>query len=104
MNYCGPKGIPLSGFLQWDQTDQDAALMWQSHESRRYPDGTHPDDWDPAEGGSSRAYHPHIDVHPGAALLEAASSTDDFQQAGKGAHVHLAAGPASDCPRCTQQD
>jgi hypothetical protein len=103
MDYCGPRGIPLSTFLDWDQQDQDAALMWQAHEARRFPDGTHPDDWDPAEGGDRRAFHTHIDVHPGAALLEAAMNTDDFKQAGRGAHVHLVRGEAPGCDRCTPQ-
>ncbi len=35
MAYCGPRGIPLTEFLAWDETDQDAALAWQSYESRR---------------------------------------------------------------------
>ena len=30
MDYCGPKGIPLSSFLSWTVDDQDAALWWQA--------------------------------------------------------------------------
>lgn len=99
MAYCGPRGIPLSVFLTWHQNDQDAALAWQAHESRRYPDGTHPDDWNEERGGSRRAYHAHVDVHPGAVLIEAAQGTEDFQNT-RGAHVHLARGPVTDCERC----
>lgn len=99
MAYCGPRGIPLSKFLHWHQTDQDAALAWQAHESRRYPDGTHPDDWSEERGGSRRAFHAHVDVHPGAVIIEAAQSSEDFQ-ATRGAHVHLAHGPVTECPRC----
>lgn len=100
MAYCGPRGVPLSKFLTWHQTDQDAALAWQAHESRRFPDGTHPDDWNEERGGSRRAYHSHVDVHPGAALLEAAQQSEDFAAAGRGAHVHLVRGASADCSRC----
>lgn len=100
MSYCGPRGIPLSQFLEWDQADQDNALAWSAHESRRYPDGTHPDDWDEEIGGSRRAYHAHVDKHPGAALLEAAQASEDFLAIGRGAHVHLVGGAAAECVRC----
>jgi hypothetical protein len=100
MAYCGPLGIPLSRFLEWEQADQDSALGWQAYESRRFPDGTHPDDWNEERGGTRRAYHAHIDVHPGAALLEAAQASEDFQAAGRGAHVHLVRGTVTNCRRC----
>lgn len=100
MAYCGPRGIALSVFLSWNQNDQDAALAWSAHESRRYPDGTHPDDWNEERGGSRRAYHPHVDVHPGTALLEATQASEAFQQAGRGASVHLVRGAVTECPRC----
>jgi len=103
MAYCGPQGIPLDTFLGWPQASQDAALMWQAHEGRRYPDGTHPDDWDPEQGGSRRAFHTHIDVHPGAQLIETAMNSPDFAAAGKGAHVRLVPGDAAACTRCGQQ-
>jgi hypothetical protein len=46
MAYCGPKGLPLSQFLAWPESDQDAALTWQAHEARKCTEcGTHPDDW-----------------------------------------------------------
>lgn len=28
MEYCGPRGIPYTQFIGWDQIDQDAALAW----------------------------------------------------------------------------
>lgn len=28
MDYCGPRGIPHSRFLSWEQDDQDKALAW----------------------------------------------------------------------------
>jgi hypothetical protein len=51
MAYCGPRGIPLSAFLSWDDADQDAAIQWQSYEGQRCPGcGTHPDDWTDGNG------------------------------------------------------
>jgi hypothetical protein len=100
MDYCGPRGIALSAFLGWDQADQDAALAWSADKSRRYPDGTHPDEWDESKGGSRQAYHPHVNVHPGAALIAAVQSTEEFEEAGPGAHVHLVRGSAAECRRC----
>lgn len=37
MAYCGPRGIPLSEFLNWHPDDQQAALAWQSEESLKCP-------------------------------------------------------------------
>jgi hypothetical protein len=71
MAYCGPKGIPLSAFLSWDDGDQEAALVWQGHEARRCPScGTHPDDWDPARGGRRDAYAAEVVVCPGCRELD----------------------------------
>jgi len=45
MAYCGPRGIPLSTFLAWDDESQDAALTWARHEAMRCPScGAHPDE------------------------------------------------------------
>lgn len=101
--YCVPKGIPLSQFLSWSQADQDAALEFTAHEARRFPDGTHPDDWDETTGGSRKAFHTHVNVHPGARLIESALASEDYQQAGRGAHVHLVGGSAAACDRCTRE-
>ena len=35
MAYCGPRGIPLSKFLNWPADDQAAALSWQAEEWSR---------------------------------------------------------------------
>jgi hypothetical protein len=52
MDYCGPRGIPLSAFLTWPDPDQDAALYWQKRERERCGScGTHPDDWRRQFGG-----------------------------------------------------
>lgn len=37
MAYCGPRGIPLSKFLQWSPDDQQAALAWQADQDERCP-------------------------------------------------------------------
>lgn len=90
MAYCGPRGIPLSRFLSWDQADQDAALAWQTYEARRCPGcGTHPD-----EG----AKHFHIDVCPTCIQLEKTRQSDDAKA--RGAHVLPALGKTAECTRC----
>lgn len=94
MAYCGPRGIPLTEFLAWDETDQDAALAWQSYESRRCRAcGHHPDE---------PARHPHIDVCPDCVQLERARALEDAKV--PGAHVHLAAGTAGTCSRCLAEN
>jgi hypothetical protein len=103
MAYCGPRGLPLSEFLDWEQADQDAALGWQARENQRYPDGTHPDDWDESRGGSRRPYHVHMSVHPAAALIANAQASDRFRALGPGAHVHLARGSGADCQTCLRE-
>lgn len=35
MAYCGPRGIPLSTFLQWPADDQAAALSWLAEDRLR---------------------------------------------------------------------
>lgn len=45
MAYCAPRGIALSAFLAWPQSDQDAALAWVAFESERCQQcGMHPVD------------------------------------------------------------
>lgn len=79
MAYCAPKGIPLSQFLTWPKTDQDAALAWQSHEARRCSQcGTHPDDYDPDAGGRRHAWHPAVEVCEGCAAT--ARGQESLQQ------------------------
>lgn len=61
MDYCGPRGIPHSHFLgglnEWTPDDYQKALAWQLHEQRRCSScGTHPDEWDPEQGGDPHAY------------------------------------------------
>lgn len=91
MGYCGPRGIPLSTFLSWDQSDQDAALEWAGYESRRCNScGYHPD-----EGGA----HAHVDVCPGCVELERRREGEDLKNL-RGAHVRLARGTAATCERC----
>ena len=71
MDYCGPRGIPLSVFLDWPVEDQDAALAWQSLENARCPGcGTRTVDWEPELGGSRTAWTPSIRVCQGCVQLE----------------------------------
>jgi hypothetical protein len=46
MDYCGPRGIPHSTFLEWSASDRDKALWWLIHERERCPScGTRPEEW-----------------------------------------------------------
>lgn len=90
MDYCGPRGIPLSEFLSWDDDDQDAALLWQAHESRRCSGcGTHPEEWDPATGGRRDAYKPELRMCPGCMQLEQRRAQLADGPAMHGAHLVL---------------
>jgi hypothetical protein len=90
MAYCGPRGIPLTTFLSWADSDQDAALQWQVHESRRCPScGTHPDVWDPAEGGDRFALTAEPFVCRGCERLEQLQGSDAIPQDVKGMHLRL---------------
>jgi hypothetical protein len=102
MAYCGPKGIPLSQFLAWDKTDQDAALAWQQHENRRCSGcGTHPDDWNEKAGGDRHAWHAEHAACPGCAALEHHRELPEMQDNRiKGLQLRLAPGPNGTCPRC----
>lgn len=93
MAYCGPRGIPLSRFLSWPVTDQDAALAWSSHEGRRCRCGHHPD-----EPGD---VHAHMEQCPGCLRLEQLTSSTQAKDAGRGARAVLVAGAARACPRCS---
>lgn len=37
MAYCGPRGIPYDGWLEWDDTSRAAALAWAEREADRCP-------------------------------------------------------------------
>lgn len=90
MGYCGPRGIPLSTFLSWPQNDQDAALAWAGHESRRCSScGHHPDAGDQV--------HVHVDVCRGCAAREAATKAAKDVP---GAHLRMAQGTKGTCPDC----
>lgn len=89
MAYCGPRGIPLSVFLSWDDQDQDAALAWQAHEARRCPScKTHPDEWDPDTGGRRDAYTADVAVCPGCRNLDTAKA-NNADKVPAGAHLIL---------------
>jgi hypothetical protein len=93
MAYCGPKGIPLSTFLSWHPDDQEAALVWQAHESRRCRScGYHPDDG---------PVHTHVDVCPGCVANEQRSRSDDSKV--RGGQIKLATGTTDQCERCTHE-
>lgn len=89
MAYCGPRGIPLSVFLSWDQADQDAALTWAAHEARRCPAcHTHPDEWNEDTGGRRDAYHAELVICPGCRALDAIRDREADSKH-QGAHLLL---------------
>lgn len=89
MDYCGPRGLPLSQFLSWSEDDQQAALAWQSRDAARCKDcGTHAEDWDPEQGGSRDAYHVVIRECQGCVELQRTHDNPQLQQA-RGVHLHL---------------
>lgn len=104
MAYCGPRGIPLSAFLEWPEWDQDAALGWQAHESRRCGScGTHPDDWNPKRDGDREAYHAEDVQCPGCRETQAYSAHPEVTlraESVRGMHIRLAPGSRKSCPHC----
>ncbi|MFL6141571.1 MAG: hypothetical protein ACJ72N_06850 [Labedaea sp.] len=89
MAYCGPRGIPLSEFLSWRESDQQAALAWQAYESRRCAGcGSHPDDWDPDLGGDPRAWRAETRICQGCVELQRRHTEPDNQNV-RGLHIHL---------------
>lgn len=59
MEYCGPRGIPLSTFLQWPPDDQLAALSWSSEDRVRCPHcGTA--EWEWEEDGDAYRAEPRV--------------------------------------------
>jgi hypothetical protein len=93
MDYCGPKGLPLSEFLSWSQPDQDNALWWQAYESRRCGGcGTHPDDWD-----DPYAFHAESYTCRGCEFIQAKR---DAVADSPGQHIRLSVGAVNNCRRC----
>jgi hypothetical protein len=67
LDYCVPRGIPHSVFLEWDEDDQDKALAYQRLKARSCPScGTLPEDWEEDED----AYVGWHDNCSGCAALE----------------------------------
>lgn len=97
MAYCGPRGIALSTFLRWTQSDQDAALEWAAHEARRCSCGTHPDDW--AE--DPHAHHAHLSAQcPGCLARHRLTQRLGKDGLDPGVQVVLPRTSAAACPQC----
>jgi hypothetical protein len=102
MAYCGPKGIPLSTFLKWSESDQQAALAWQGHEARRHSCGTHPEDWADPTGRPVEAVHYVEQICRGCQVLQAAQERLEAgrdRTRGLGLVAHH--GPRAGCTSCT---
>lgn len=99
MAYCGPHGIPLSVFLRWDVSDQDAALDWSAYEGRRCKScGTHPAEWETRE-----SFHAHPVQCRGCQAQQRVSEA--IRDSGeRGVYVTTVPGSAADCPACMPLD
>lgn len=92
MDYCGPRALPLSKFLSWDQHDQDAALAWQGYERQRCNQcGYHP--LENADGT-----HVHAETCPGCVARSSAGKSEAAKA--PGVVIHLARGAAGTCDTC----
>jgi hypothetical protein len=79
MNYCGPKGIPLSTFLSWPIDDQEAALWWQAESNLHCGEcGTAPWEWE----ADPDAYGVEEFGCRGCAMLRAAQKKADEKPTG----------------------
>ncbi len=72
---CEQYRIPHSHFLggppTWSQLDRDKALWYAAWKAETCSGcGTHPDEWDPAKGGSRTAYEATQKRCPGCAATE----------------------------------
>lgn len=90
MAYCGPRGIPYSEFLRWDDLSQSAALAWQDREADRCGGcGQHRSDWLDDQGVELRE-------RPAIVVESFCPACDDLGRARKAAEgedrpgVHLA--------------
>jgi hypothetical protein len=79
MDYCAPRGLPLSGFLGWPADDQDAALWWQAEQNLRCRScGTAAWEWEE----NPSAYGVGESVCRGCALIDRARREADEKVAG----------------------
>lgn len=87
MAYCGPRGIPLSTFLNWPVDDQAAAISWMVEDRLRCPNcGTAEWEWEADLG----AYQPEARVCMGCQLLGSErKATEQNAEHMPGLHVRL---------------
>lgn len=78
MSFCNEHGIPHSRFLDWSPDDRSKALAFSLEKSERCSMcGTAEWEWDPAQGGSRRAYEPSQEFCQGCYLKEVAGEGAD---------------------------
>lgn len=75
MTVCERYQISHSHFLGgprvWTQSDRDKATWFRLHQAQVCTAcGTHPDDWDPEQGGHPQAYVADVERCQGCAVLE----------------------------------
>lgn len=95
MQVCESYRIPHSHFLGgppiWTQLDRDKALWYAAWRAEMCPGcGTHPDEWDPAKGGSRTAYVAEQVRCPGCAASEQLRESIESQKVkDRGVRVEL---------------
>ena len=73
MDYCAPRGIAHSDFLEWDEESRVGAIAWMVEERITCSQcGTREDEWDPTRGGDRVAYVPVAHTCEGCARIEQA--------------------------------
>ena len=99
LDYCVPKGIPHSVFLDWEEYDQDKALAWMIEDRTRCQRcGTKPTEWLDKEGYEVEPppYHATdrrcygcatLDDHRSRIPSELRSSIDAYLVPGEGDHA-----------------
>jgi hypothetical protein len=73
MDYCAPRGIAHSDFLEWDEDSRIGALAWMVEDRITCSQcGTREEEWDPSQGGDRVAYVPVAHTCQGCARIEQA--------------------------------
>jgi hypothetical protein len=81
MEYCGPRGIPHSQFLDWRDSDRSKAIWWSVRQRAACPScGTRAEEWDPAKGGSRDAYRAELVECPGCVERERAQDAPELKR------------------------
>lgn len=89
MEYCGPRGIPHDGFLEWSRSSRDKALWWLMRDRQKCGEcHTRAEEWDPKQGGHRRAYKAAIVDCEGCIVVERTQAAPEMSS-GRGKKIVL---------------